>query len=157
MEDFWLIVTIKEWRWDGNPCTLVPNPNWQRALTIIFPSVRVPPQNNGLTPGRAVAGALLPRRVHVAGADRRHRLPEQGLIYGLLSKAAAEAMLTIAADPKHLGARIGITAVLHIWDSAMTHHPHPCIASGTAGCWPMPRTAPPISLVHANCSPYHKA
>jgi Putative transposase len=45
-------------------------------------------------------------------------------IYGLLFKAAAEAMLTIAADPKHLGARIAITAVLHTWGSAMTHHPH---------------------------------
>jgi hypothetical protein len=33
-------------------------------------------------------------------------------------------MLTIAADPKHLGARIGITSVLHTWGSAMTHHPH---------------------------------
>ena len=46
------------------------------------------------------------------------------VIYGLLFKASAEAMLTIAADPKHLGARIGITAVLHSWGSAMTHHPH---------------------------------
>src|SRR6185503_19128050 len=45
-------------------------------------------------------------------------------IYDLLFKAAAEATLTIAADPKHLGARIGITAVLHTWGSAMTHHPH---------------------------------
>src|SRR5258708_20939349 len=33
-------------------------------------------------------------------------------------------MLTLAADPKHLGARIGITSVLHTWGSAMTHHPH---------------------------------
>jgi Putative transposase len=33
-------------------------------------------------------------------------------------------MLTIAADPKHLGAKIGITSVLHTWGSAMTHHPH---------------------------------
>jgi hypothetical protein len=39
-------------------------------------------------------------------------------------KAAAETTLTIAADPKRLGARIGITAVLHTWGSAMTHHPH---------------------------------
>jgi len=39
-------------------------------------------------------------------------------------KAAAETMLTIAADPKHLGASIAITAVLHTWGSAMTHHPH---------------------------------
>ena len=46
------------------------------------------------------------------------------VIYGLLFKAAAEATLTIAADKKHLGARIGITAVLHTWGSAMTHHPH---------------------------------
>ena len=53
----------------------------------------------------------------------------KGAIYDLLFKAAAETMLTIAADPKHLGARIAITAVLHTWGSAMTHHPHvhmPC-------------------------------
>jgi Putative transposase/Transposase zinc-binding domain len=45
-------------------------------------------------------------------------------VYGLLFKAASETMLTIAADPKHLGARIGMTAVLHSWGSALTHHPH---------------------------------
>jgi Putative transposase/Transposase zinc-binding domain len=45
-------------------------------------------------------------------------------IYHALFKASAETMLTIAADPKHLGARIAITAVLHTWGSAMTHHPH---------------------------------
>jgi hypothetical protein len=48
----------------------------------------------------------------------------KAVIYDLLFKASADAMLTIAADPKHLGARIGITAVLHTWGSAMTHHPH---------------------------------
>lgn len=48
----------------------------------------------------------------------------KALVYDLLFKAAAETMLTIAADPRHLGARIGITAVLHTWGSAMTHHPH---------------------------------
>ena len=46
------------------------------------------------------------------------------VIYGLLFKASKEATLTIAADPKHLGAKIGITSVLHTWGSAMTHHPH---------------------------------
>ncbi len=46
------------------------------------------------------------------------------VIYGLLFKAAAEAVLTIAADPKHLGAKVAITSVLHTWGSAMTHHPH---------------------------------
>jgi hypothetical protein len=48
----------------------------------------------------------------------------KGMVYGLLFQAASETMTTIAADPKHLGARIGITAVLHTWGSAMTHHPH---------------------------------
>jgi hypothetical protein len=48
----------------------------------------------------------------------------KALVYDLLFKASSETMLTIAADPKHLGARIGITAVLHTWGSAMTHHPH---------------------------------
>ena len=45
-------------------------------------------------------------------------------IYDILFKASAETMITIAADPKHLGARIGITSVLHTWGSALTHHPH---------------------------------
>lgn len=48
----------------------------------------------------------------------------RAVIYDLLFKISAETMLTIAADPKHLGARIGITSVLHTWGSAMTHHPH---------------------------------
>jgi Putative transposase/Transposase zinc-binding domain len=48
----------------------------------------------------------------------------KAVVYDLLFRAASETMLTIASDPKHLGARIGITAVLHTWGSAMTHHPH---------------------------------
>ena len=51
-------------------------------------------------------------------------LQNKSAIYDLLFRAASETMLTIAADPRHLGARIGITAVLHTWGSAMTHHPH---------------------------------
>ncbi len=46
------------------------------------------------------------------------------VIYAILFKTAAETLLTIARDPKHLGARIGVTLVLHTWSSAMTHHPH---------------------------------
>src|SRR6267142_2370061 len=46
------------------------------------------------------------------------------VIYNLLMRAAAETTLAIAADTKRLGARIGITAVLHTWGSALTHHPH---------------------------------
>jgi hypothetical protein len=48
----------------------------------------------------------------------------KAVVYDLLFRAAAETLLTIAADPKHLGVRIGFTAVLHSWGSAMTHHPH---------------------------------
>ena len=48
----------------------------------------------------------------------------QAVVYDLLFKATAETLLTIAADPKHLGARLGLTAVLHTWGSALTHHPH---------------------------------
>ena len=55
----------------------------------------------------------------------------KAVIYGTLFKAAAETLMTIAADPKHLGARIGFTAVLHTWGSALTHHPHlHCIVPG---------------------------
>ena len=65
----------------------------------------------------------------------------KAVIYSLLFKSAAETLLTIAADPKHLGARLGITAVLHTWGSALTHHPHiHCIVPGgglslDGQCW----------------------
>jgi hypothetical protein len=48
----------------------------------------------------------------------------KAVAYDLLFRAASQTMLTIAADRRHLGARIGITAVLHSWGSALTHHPH---------------------------------
>jgi hypothetical protein len=48
----------------------------------------------------------------------------KAVIYDLLFKAASQTTLTIAADAKYLGANIGITAVLHTWGSALTHHPH---------------------------------
>ena len=55
----------------------------------------------------------------------------KAVIYNLLFKTVAETLLTIAIDPKRLGARLGITAVLHTWGSALTHHPHlHCIVPG---------------------------
>jgi len=51
-------------------------------------------------------------------------LQNKAIIYDLLFRAASETMQIIAGDPRHLGARIGITAVLHTWGSALTHHPH---------------------------------
>jgi hypothetical protein len=55
-------------------------------------------------------------------ADIAHQ--NKAVVYDLLLKTAAETLITIAADPKHLGARIGLTAGLHTWGSALTHHPH---------------------------------
>jgi hypothetical protein len=46
------------------------------------------------------------------------------VVYDLLLKVAAETLISIAGDPRHLGGRIGLTAVLHTWGSALTHHPH---------------------------------
>jgi Putative transposase/Transposase zinc-binding domain len=48
----------------------------------------------------------------------------KAVVYDLLLKTAAQTLITIAADRKHLGTRIGLTAVLHTWGSALTHHPH---------------------------------
>jgi hypothetical protein len=45
-------------------------------------------------------------------------------LYGLLFEITAETLITLAADPRHLGARLGATLVLHTWGSALTHHPH---------------------------------
>ena len=65
----------------------------------------------------------------------------KAVIYDILFKASAEATLTIAADKRHLGARVGITSVLHTWGSAMTHHPHVHMIvpggglSSDGGCW----------------------
>ena len=66
----------------------------------------------------AVSGTALPAEI----ADIA--LQNKAAIYDLLFRAASQTMLTIAADPRHLGARIGITAVLHTWGSAMTQNPH---------------------------------
>ena len=106
------------------------------------------PAATGASPITAAATGIAPSaraRSHAAGSQREADLlpvgyfhvvftvpaeiaevafPNKAAVYDLLFRAASETMMTIAADPKHLGARIGITAVLHTWGSAMTHHPH---------------------------------
>ena len=57
-------------------------------------------------------------------------------VYDLLFRTAAETLTTLAADPKHLGARIGLTAVLHTWGSALTHHPHVHVIAPGGGLSP---------------------
>jgi hypothetical protein len=55
----------------------------------------------------------------------------KAIVYGILFKAAAETLRTIAADPKHLGAQIGLVAVLHTWGQNLHHHPHVhCVVPG---------------------------
>src|SRR3982751_3816757 len=46
------------------------------------------------------------------------------VVYGLLFRAVSQTLLTIAADPKHLGARLGFLAVLHTWDQRLQANPH---------------------------------
>jgi hypothetical protein len=87
-------------------------------------------------PGTAARRWLAARQADLLPVDYYHvvfTLPapisefayyNKSVVYGLLFQAAAETLLTIAADPKQLGARIGATLVLHTWGSAMTHHPH---------------------------------
>ena len=74
--------------------------------------------------GRAAPGALFPFVFTLPSAIGDIAYHNKAVVYDLLFTASAEAMPTIAADPKHLGARIGFTSVLHSWGSAMTHHPH---------------------------------
>jgi hypothetical protein len=52
-------------------------------------------------------------------------------VYAILFRAAAETLATIAADPKHLGAQLGVTMVLHTWGQTLQHHPHVhCVVPG---------------------------
>jgi hypothetical protein len=78
----------------------------------------------GRTRGRVATGAVLHVVFTLPSAIGDIAYTNKAVIYDLLFKASSETLLTIAADPKHLGANIGITAVLHTWGSAMTHHPH---------------------------------
>jgi hypothetical protein len=58
-------------------------------------------------------------------------LHNKAVVYGLLFRAVAETLRTIAADPKHLGAQIGFFAVLHTWGQTLVHHPHVhCVVPG---------------------------
>jgi hypothetical protein len=58
-------------------------------------------------------------------------LQNKAVVYDILFKAVAETLLTLGDDPKRLGARLGFTAVLHTWGSALVHHPHiHCIVPG---------------------------
>jgi hypothetical protein len=70
-----------------------------------------------IAPSRQIALQSPAGQMDIAHQNKRE-------IYNLLMWASADTVIKIAADPKHLGAKIGITSVLHTWGSAITHHPH---------------------------------
>ena len=84
--------------------------------------------------GRSAAGRLFPLVFTLLVEIAPIAYQNKAIVYDLLLRTAAETLLTIAPtgqarglkahDPRHLGARIGATAVLHTWGSALTHHPH---------------------------------
>src|SRR5215211_7118587 len=80
----------------------------------------------------------------------------KAVVYDLLFRTAAGTLLTIAADPRHLGARIGLTAVLHTWGSALTHHPTStswCPAAGSPRTGRAGSLAAPASSCPCGSSP----
>jgi hypothetical protein len=109
----------------------------------------------GRPPSRAAAGALFPCRLHLSGPVADIAYQNQSVVYDLLLKTAAETLITIAADPKHLGAQIGLTAVLHTWGPALTHHPHAHIIVPGGASHPLASTglpADPASFCPCGCS-----
>ena len=79
---------------------------------------------DGRTRRGPAAGGVLPRRLHPAGRDRRASpTGTRRRSTTCCSGRRPRPLTTIAADPKRLGARIGMTSVLHTWGSALTHHP----------------------------------
>jgi hypothetical protein len=82
------------------------------------------------------AQALLPVEYHHVVFTLPHELAplalqNQAVLYNLLFRAAAETLRQVAADPKHLGAQIGVVAVLHTWGQTLQHHPHVhCVVTG---------------------------
>jgi hypothetical protein len=80
---------------------------------------------------RASAGSTFSFRVPASGRDRRDGLSKQGQAVWTDVQATAEALTTIAADPRDLGARIGVIIVLHTWGQNLQHHPHVhCLVPG---------------------------
>jgi hypothetical protein len=87
-------------------------------------------------------------------------LQNKAVVYDILFQAAAETVRTLAADPEHLGAAIGMTAVLHTWGQNLFHHPAQSIAScRAAACRPRAAGSPagPASSLLASSPPVAKA
>ena len=103
-----------------------------RAATATARSVRPRlPRMAGGARSRSAARGVLPSRLHAPGGSRPDRLANPRVVYDLLLRSAAETLLQVAANPEHLGAQIGVLAVLHTWGQNLQHHPHVhCVVPG---------------------------
>src|SRR6266481_3561066 len=81
-------------------------------------------RDHGAAWRRANVGHVSLDQMKVMSAIADIDYQNKAVIYDILFTTSAETMTTIAADPEHLGSRIGITSVLLTWGSALTHHPH---------------------------------
>ena len=96
-----------------------------RVVTGTVPSARVVrAQRKRGTPGRSAPVEYYHVVFTLPAPVSEIAYTNKSVIYSLLFRTAAETLQMIAADPRHLGARIGLTLVLHTWGSALTHHPH---------------------------------
>ena len=82
--------------------------------------------------GAAVAGGVSPRRLHLtSGRWPRWQRTQPALVYEALLQTAAATLREVAANPKHLGAQVGVLMVLHTWGQTLQHHPHVhCVVTG---------------------------
>jgi hypothetical protein len=103
-----------------------PNFKHQTALTVAYATGLRASEVISLKVGDVDSQRMTLRVEQGKGSKDRYAIAHQNkaVVYGLLFDIAAEVLLTIAGDPKHLGARIAATLVLHTWGSALTHHPH---------------------------------
>jgi hypothetical protein len=102
------------------------------AATAIARSVRGWRVCNGSPPGRPSCCRFPTSTSSSPCRRKRARSPSRTTaVYAILVRAAAETLGTIAADPRHLGAQVGVTAVLHTWGQTLQHHPHiHCVVPG---------------------------
>ena len=96
------------------------------AGTVIARSAKARRRDNGWKPSETICcrSPTITSSSPCRPRSRQSRSQNKTVVYDLLFRAAAETLIAIAANPKHLGARVGFTAVLHTWGSALTHHPH---------------------------------
>ena len=78
----------------------------------------------GSSPQRTSAGALSARGLHLPRVLSQLALQNKAAIYSLLMRASAETLLTVARDPRHLGAKIGFFSILHTWNQRLQEHAH---------------------------------